>query len=318
MISTQIETASQILSKNGLVGIPTETVYGLAANAMNEFAVSKIFELKKRPSYNPLIVHIGHIDDLEKYTQNIPEIAYQLAKAFWPGPLTLVLEKKPLVPDLITAGKNTVGIRMPNHPVTLSLLKQLDFPLAAPSANPFMSISPTTAQHVEDYFGHKLPLILEGGPCEKGIESTIIGFENDTPVLYRLGSISEKAIEEICGPLNHIKTISKKPLAPGMLAKHYAPKTPTILTEEISPNILNNYKEKKIGLLFFEKSNCNDSNYQIEILSKKANLEEAAKNLYAAMHRLDKLKLDVIIIEKLPNKGLGKSINDRLERASKK
>jgi len=163
LISTQIEAACQILTKNGLVGIPTETVYGLAANAMSELAVSKIFELKKRPSYNPLIVHIGHLDDLEKYTQNIPEIAYQLAKAFWPGPLTLVLEKKPLVPDLITAGKNTVGIRMPNHPVTLSLLKQLDFPLAAPSANPFMCISPTTAQHVEDYFGHKLPLILEGG-----------------------------------------------------------------------------------------------------------------------------------------------------------
>ena len=318
MISTKIEHACQILGKNDLVGIPTETVYGLAANAMNELAVSKIFDLKKRPSYNPLIVHIGHLDDLEKYTQNIPEIAYQLAKAFWPGPVTLVLEKKPLVPDLITAGKNTVGIRMPNHPVTLSLLKQLDFPLAAPSANPFMCISPTTAQHVEDYFGHKLPLILEGGPCEKGIESTIIGFENGAPVLYRLGSISEKAIEKICGPLNHIKTISKKPLAPGMLAKHYAPKTPTILTEEISPSILDHYKERKIGLLYFEKANCNDSAYFIEILSEKADLEEAAKNLYAAMHRLDKLKLDAIIIEKLPDTGLGKSINDRLERASKK
>lgn len=318
MISTNIQAACQILNNNDLVAIPTETVYGLAANALNEKAVLKIFTLKKRPAYNPLIIHIGAIEDLDKWAKNIPEKAYLLAKTFWPGPLTLVLEKKAMVPNIITAGKNTVGIRMPNHPVTLSLLKQLNFPLAAPSANPFMSISPTTAVHVEDYFGHKLPMILEGGPCEKGIESTIIGFENGTPLLYRLGSISEETIEKICGPLGRVKTISKTPVAPGMLAKHYAPKTPVILTEKIGAHILDTYKGKKIGLLFYENTTYNNTAYTIEILSKNGSLEEAAKNLYATLHRLDVMKLDLIIIQKSPNHGLGKSINDRLERAAKK
>jgi L-threonylcarbamoyladenylate synthase len=209
LISTNIQAACQILNNNDLVAIPTETVYGLAANALNEKAVLKIFTLKKRPAYNPLIIHIGAIEDLDKWAKNIPEKAYLLAKTFWPGPLTLVLEKKAIVPNIITAGKNTVGIRMPNHPVTLSLLKQLNFPLAAPSANPFMSISPTTAEHVEDYFGHKLPMILEGGPCEKGIESTIIGFENSTPLLSSLDPFQRKLLKKSAALLAALKQFQK-------------------------------------------------------------------------------------------------------------
>ena len=189
--------AKEVLQKNELIAIPTETVYGLAGNAYSETAVKKIFELKQRPFYNPLIVHIKNTAALDTVACEIPEMAYALAKEFWPGSLTLLLKKKDHIPEIITAGKATVAVRVPNHPLTLALLEQLDFPLAAPSANPFGSISPTTAQHVADYFKGNLEIILDGGECQNGLESTIIGFENDQAVLYRHGSIATEAIEKI-------------------------------------------------------------------------------------------------------------------------
>ena len=199
MITKSLENAIITLRKNELIAIPTETVYGLAGNAYNETAIKKIFELKKRPFYNPLIVHIKSLAYLQEIASDIPDNALKLAKVFWPGPLTLVLKKQKHISDLITAGKNTVAVRVPSHPLTLDLLNKLDFPLVAPSANPFGSISPTHAEHVFNYFGEELNIILDGGECEKGLESTIIGFENNQTLLYRHGAISLEEIEKIIG-----------------------------------------------------------------------------------------------------------------------
>ncbi len=317
MISKDIDKAIQILNLDGLVAIPTETVYGLAGNIYSTTAVKRIFDLKQRPSYNPLIVHIGSIEQLHDLVQDIPEKAKILADKFWPGPLTMVLKKKEIVPDTVTAGKDTVAVRIPNHPVTLELLQLLDFPLAAPSANLFGLISPTQAEHVADYFKDDLPMILDGGNCQNGIESTIIGFENNEAVLYRLGSLSVEDIEDAIGSIKIKNKKEESPDAPGMLSKHYAPKTPTFLEEDVATLIKKN-KEKKIGLLLFDKPLETEIVYHQEIVSKNRDLKEAASNLYAALHRLDKMNLDIIIAQKFPDYGLGKSINDRLTRATKK
>lgn len=318
MITTDLDIAKKALDANEIIAIPTETVYGLAGNAFSESAIKKIFELKQRPFYNPLIVHIKSSAYLSEVACNVPEIALQLAAKFWPGPLTLILNKLPKIPDLVTAGKETVGIRMPNHPVTLALLEQLDFPLAAPSANPFGSISPTSAAHVENYFKENLKVVLDGGNCEKGLESTIIGFENNKPVLFRLGAISLEEIEKEIGKVQIKNHGSETDLsAPGMLSRHYSPATNTYLTDNISEEI-KLFQNKKIGLLLFNNRIDADTIEHQEILSATGSLEEAARGLYAALHRLDKLNLDVIIAERFPDYGLGKTINDRLQRAVEK
>lgn len=316
-ISTDTIKAKEILEREELVAIPTETVYGLAGNIYSEKAIKKIFETKKRPLFNPLIVHIDSIYKLDQIACEIPENAKKLAAAFWPGSLTLILKKKANILDIITAGKDTVAVRVPDHSLTLKLLQSLDFPLAAPSANPFGSISPTTAQHVADYFPEDLEMVLDGGSCKNGIESTIIGFENNEAVLYRLGSLS---VEEIKSVIGSIKIKNKKenaPEAPGMLSRHYAPKTKTILVTDIDDEI-QKHPNAKIGVLLFQNSISNHSNICQEILSFNGDLKEATSNLYAAMHRLDKQNLDLIIAEKFPENDLGNSINDRLERATKK
>jgi len=316
IISTDINKAIQILNQDDLVAIPTETVYGLAGNIYSEKAIQKIFELKKRPHFNPLIVHVGSLQQLDLLVEDIPEKAKILGNTFWPGPLTMVLKKKDCVPNSVTAGKNTVAVRIPNHPVALQLLQSLDFPLAAPSANIFGSISPTNANHVANYFQNDLQMILDGGNCQKGIESTIIGFENNEPVLYRLGSLSIEDIENSIGKVQIKNNNEKSPDAPGMLSRHYAPKTQTFLFKEIEPFIQSN-TNKKIGLLLFDKPSKSNVIHQ-EILSKNSDLKEAAANLYAALHKLDKMNLDIIIAQEFPDQELGKSINDRLLRATKK
>lgn len=317
LISTSSHDAAALLNQNDIVAIPTETVYGLAGNAFSEKAIKKIFELKKRPFYNPLIVHIKSVADLNQIATEIPEKALLLADAFWPGPLTLVLKKQNTIPDLVTGGKNTVAVRVPNHPVALALLEQLDFPLAAPSANPFGSISPTKAQHVADYFTDSPLTILEGGECQSGIESTIIGFEEGSAVLYRLGSITIEEIEAVIGILK-IKTHDEEtPSAPGMLSKHYAPKTKTVLTENITTELAL-FSTKTIGLLSYQNHFHHQHIVSNEVLSPTGDLKEAASRLYNALHKLDQLKLDVIIAERFPDYGLGRTINDRLERATKK
>lgn len=317
MISKDINLAVQYLNQNGIIGFPTETVYGLAGNAYETEAIHKIFNVKKRPTFNPLIVHIKGIEYLEHVGQDIPPMAYVLANSFWPGPLTLILKKQPQIPDLVTANQDTVAVRVPNHPVALKLLKHLDFPLVAPSANPFTSISPTSAQHVENYFGNQINMVLDGGECEAGIESTIIGFDNNKVIVYRLGALPLEEIEKVSGSVVLLNKKEKQPMAPGMLLKHYAPKTDFILTQNLHEE-LGRYSNKKIGLILFDSYLPHfDSIYQI-VLSEESDLKVAASNLYNTMHQLDNLNLDIIIAERLPEYGLGVSINDRLERASKK
>ncbi len=316
IISKDISKAVALLTAEDIVAIPTETVYGLAGNIYSEKAIKSIFETKQRPFFNPLIVHISSINELSNIVESIPEKAKLLAEAFWPGPITLVLKKKNTIPDLITAGKDTVAVRVPNHPLILELLKQLPFPLAAPSANPFSSISPTTAEHVETYFKDKIKMVLDGGACTSGIESTIIGFEDDEPIIYRLGSTPIEAIEAVVGKIEIKNTKEIAPDAPGMLERHYAPKTTTVLTDKVSDSILQ-YPNKRIGLLVFNSEIENNAISTQIVLSKKGDMEEAAANLYEALHQLDKENLDVIIAERFPDYGLGKSINDRLERATK-
>ncbi|MGD1980713.1 MAG: L-threonylcarbamoyladenylate synthase [Flavobacteriaceae bacterium] len=317
MITTDLELVIKSLKRGEIVSIPTETVYGLAGNALKEESVDLIFNLKKRPVFNPLIVHIPDVNFLDRVAENIPDPAILLANHFWPGPLTLILKKKASIPNRVTAGKDSVAVRVPNHPLTLELLKKLPFPLAAPSANPFGSISPTLAIHVYKYFGDKVPFILDGGSCKSGLESTIIGFENETPVLYRHGALALEKIKEVIGPVKELIKNDQNPQAPGMLSKHYAPQTETIRSENMLETIAN-FPNKKIGVLSFQKIELSEEITHQEILSEKGNLEEAARNLYAALHHLDQLQLELIVVPYFPNHGLGKTINDRLQRAIQK
>lgn len=316
VITKSIKKAVYYLNKGDVVAIPTETVYGLAASIDKENALKKIFEIKQRPYSNPLIVHIDAVESLDKIAKNIPEKAKLLAKHFWPGPLTMIFEKNKTVSDTITANKKTVAVRIPNHPVTLELIKKIGVPLAAPSANPFGSISPTSAKHVEKYFKNTLDVILDGGPSEKGIESTIIGFKKGEVVVYRLGSISIEMLEMVVGRVKIIQSSEKLPIAPGMLERHYAPRTPMILSNNPLHTAFN-LIGKNIGLLVFDGRHFSKE-YCTEVLSETGSLEEAAKNLYAAMHKLDAKGFDLLIAEKFPNEGIGQSINDRLLRACKR
>ena len=317
LISNSIQKAAAILNEDQIIGIPTETVYGLAGNIYSSKAIRSIFELKQRPFFNPLIVHIKSAEVLSEIARDIPEKALLLAAAFWPGPLTLVLKKQTFIPDLVTGGKDTVAVRVPNHSLTLALLNQLEYPLAAPSANPFGCISPTKAAHVASYFEDSLPMVLDGGDCKKGIESTIIGFENGEPIVYRLGSLATEDIEAIVGKLKAKTHDDTAPVAPGMLSRHYAPLTTTFLTTNVA-ELIDTFSDKKIGVLVFQNGIDDAKIAEQEVLSPTGDLEEAAAQLYAALHRLDKCKLDLIIAERFPDVGLGKTINDRLQRATKK
>ncbi len=316
LISKNIDKAAEFLNSGELVAIPTETVYGLAGNIFNDQSIRRIFELKKRPLFNPLIVHIKDIESMQDLVTEIPPAALKLAESFWPGPLTLILPKSKRVPDSITAGKNTVALRVPNHQTTLSLLNKLDFPIAAPSANPFGSISPTRPEHVAEYFPNGLSMTLDGGKCTQGIESTIVGFEQGKPIIYRLGAIANETIEQLVGTITiNNQHAEKAPSAPGMLSRHYAPNTKTLLVDRIEDYTVK--AGEKVGCITFcRKLNTTSIHHQI-ILSKTCDLGEAMSNLYFALHKLDKLNLDVIVAERLPDDGLGRSMNDRLLRATK-
>lgn len=314
VITKDISFAIHTLNEGKVVAIPTETVYGLAANIFDESAVKKIFEIKNRPNNNPLIVHLKSAEQLKEVAKDIPPLAAQLASHFWPGALTLVLQKQDCISNWVTSNKNTVAIRVPNHPLTLELLRNLDFPLAAPSANPFGSISPTNALHVYDYFQNDIDVILDGGNCKNGIESTIIGFEEEQPILYRYGAIPIEEIEKIIGPIKVHTKDNSAPSAPGMFTKHYAPKTKSFLVEDIEKE-LESIQFKKIGVLQFQNKLESPRPFVQYILSPTGDFKEASKNLYSYLHELDALGLDVLLIEKLPNIHLGKSINDRLTRA---
>lgn len=306
-----INKAKELLTAGELVAIPTETVYGLSGNALNLTSVTRIFEVKNRPRFDPLIVHVSDIGAAAMYVENVPELAHKLVARFWPGPLTLLLKRKPIIPDLVTSGLPTVGIRCPNHPLTQSLLRQLPFPIAAPSANPFGYVSPTTPEHVAEQLGDKIPYILDGGACQVGIESTIIGFDSGLPIVYRLGGLTIEAIESVVGKVYANGHSTSNPVAPGQLQQHYSPST-KIVVGNIEELLLKHANEE-VAVLSFQKS------YPVkhqEILSLTGDLDEAAQHLFAAMRTLDRLSVSLILAEQVPNHGLGRAINDRLQRAA--
>lgn len=313
MSSEELNKAIQLLSQDEVVCIPTETVYGMAANLYSEKAIEKIYTLKGRPRTNPLIVHIGRKEDLKGICKKIPLPLQKLIDRFWPGPLTVLVDKADRIPLSVTAGGQRVGVRMPNHPLTLSLLQQLEFPLVAPSANPYNAISPTTAQHVKDYFGSSIPLILDGGPCQQGLESTVVGMEDDTVVIYRLGMITAEQIQPLVGKVVIKEDSGTIQAAPGMSIKHYAPKTPTFLFDNLDS--FQHDPLNKAYILFSTKDPALPQEHQY-LLSDKGDLNEAAARLYDLLHELDKKSYAQIVCKKLPDEGIGRAINDRLKRAS--
>lgn len=310
-----LDTAANLLRDGGVVAFPTETVYGLGAVVFNEEAVARVFEVKQRPRFDPLIVHVSGVEQLPLLTGSIPAAAQVLIEHFWPGPLTLVLPKLSRVPDLVTAGLPTIAVRMPRHPLALELIRRTGAPLAAPSANPFGHTSPTTAQHVLDQLAGKVDLVLDGGACPVGVESTIVSFAGDAPTLLRPGGLPAEEIEALIGPLARAPAKGERPVAaPGMLPRHYAPRTRLIVvrgTEGFAPD-----SGKRVGLLALKRVGGMGSFAAVEVLSEDGDLREAAGNLFGAMRRLDAQGLDLIVAEPVPHIGLGVAINDRLGRAA--
>jgi L-threonylcarbamoyladenylate synthase len=312
-IGDDILFAAELLKQGELVAIPTETVYGLAGNALNEDAILKIYSAKNRPKFDPLIAHTDSVEKIRQWVYDLPEQAIKLADAFWPGPLTMLLDKNQSIPDLLTSGLGRVAFRIPNHAMTLELLASLDFPLAAPSANPFGFVSPTQAEHVNDQLGDKLAYILDGGPCQIGIESTIVGFDGKRVIVYRLGGLSLEEIEAVVGKVDVQLNNSSNPVAPGMMKSHYSPGKPVIIGD-IGSEIAK-HTDRKIGIISFYKAY---ETHETVILSKSADIREAAKNIFQALRFLSKTNVDVILTETFPNEGLGRAINDRLQRAAAK
>lgn len=317
-IGQDIAKARKVLESGQLVGIPTETVYGLAGNALNPDAVSLIFETKNRPAFDPLILHTSSLDRVSEFVSDFPVQLKVLGERFWPGPLTLLLPKKSIVPDLVTSGLDRVAVRVPNHRLTLDLLEQLDFPLAAPSANPFGYISPTSAAHVEAQLGQKITYILDGGDCQVGLESTIVGLENGQVTIYRLGGLDISEIEKAIGSVAIKDHSSSNPSAPGQLDSHYAPRKPFLLGDLDSLIAQQRAMGTEFAVLsfssFFEEV---DGENQIA-LSPTGNFHEAAQRLFSAMRRLDEGPASLILAELVPDEGLGRAINDRLRRAAVK
>lgn len=316
MITTDIQVIRERLLLGDVIGLPTETVYGLAANVFNSSAVKRIFETKNRPTSNPLIVHVASVNQARALVKEFPEKALLLAQHFWPGPLTLILPKNQSVSDLVTANQTHVAIRIPNHPITLSLLNQLDFPLVAPSANPFNRISPTSAQHVESYF----PAIytLDGGPCQAGVESTILGFEGDEVVLLRHGAIAIEQIEAHVGRILNRTHASHAANLPGQHKKHYSPNCDLIVTYE-PLFMLSAVKNKRVAIVWYKAIQIESIDVEInQVLSPSGDLAEAAQKIFATLHALDQAGIEIIIVERMPAHGLGLTINDRLDRAAAK
>lgn len=315
-----LRLAAECLARGELVAFPTETVYGLGAHAFRAEALARIFEAKRRPFFDPLIVHVGDVAMAERVCARIDDRARLLMDRLWPGPLTLVLPKADAVPDIAVSGLPTVAVRMPDHPVALGLLRACGFPVAAPSANPFGRLSPTSAAHVAAHFEEGLALILDGGPCVVGVESTILSLEGETPVILRAGGLSREDIESVAGPVSLSASPSGsgsdpgRPLAPGQLPSHYAPRTPLrLLPGKGLPAPL---PEGATGLLAFRGPAPEGFAGPVEVLSATGDLREAAANLFACLHRLDARGLSRILAEPVPEQGLGLAIMDRLRKAA--
>ncbi|TAK44845.1 MAG: threonylcarbamoyl-AMP synthase [Saprospiraceae bacterium] len=312
---TDVSLAKRLLEEGWPVAIPTETVYGLAANALDDDAVLKIFKAKNRPHFNPLIIHLAGWSDVAKYAAEVPDVFDELARHFAPGPLTFLVKKADVVPGLVTAGSPKVAIRIPAHPLTRQLLLSLDFPLAAPSANPSGYVSPTTAQHVYEGLHGKIPYILDGGTCTVGVESTIIDFEDGQLIIWRKGGVAVEEIERIIGRKAIVKTgVENHPVAPGQLKSHYATATPLHVGDVAKMRAA--FSGKKICLLEFGGNLVNvPAAFRFQ-LSPTANLDVAAKNLFSVMRQAGTCGADVILAEWVPEHGMGLAINDRLRRAA--
>jgi L-threonylcarbamoyladenylate synthase len=302
----------------GLVGMPTETVYGLAANALDAGAVAKVFSAKGRPTFDPLIVHLADVSDLSRVVSIVPALAWRLAESCWPGPLTLVLPKAATVPDLVTSGLPGVGIRIPAHAMAQQLLREAGCPLAAPSANPFGGISPTTAAHVVAGLGGRVEYVLDGGPCRVGVESTVVSLMGEVPVVLRPGGVGPERLEELLG---HYETArsdaalddSAQP-APGMLSRHYAPRTPLRLIA--ATGVAVPVPGRRSGLLTWGSESEIPGFDRIFRLCSEGNPEICAAGFFAALRDLDSAGLDVIIARQFREIGLGVALNDRLRRGA--
>lgn len=311
-----IRLAAEIIRSGGLVAFPTETVYGLGCDALNPDGVAKVFEAKQRPQFDPLIVHLADRSMVETVVTSVPPSADWLMDAFWPGPLTLILPKQAGVPDLVTAGLPTVAVRIPDHPVAQALIRESRTPIAAPSANPFGYVSPTTAQHVSDGLGDRIDLILDGGPCPVGVESTILSLTGAKPELLRPGSLSLETIQSVIGPVDRTASSVEALHVPGQSARHYATRTPvTILS---APGAWPDFRgRERVGLLAMVEPRDPVKQFQaVEVLSPSGDLREATRHLFAALRRLDALGLDRIYSEPCAETGLGLAIMDRLRRCS--
>jgi len=304
-----LEDAARLLRLGGLVAFPTETVYGLGANAFDARAVARIFEAKARPSFDPLIVHLAAASDLEGVAAHVPPLARLLAESFWPGPLTLVLERQPTVPDIVTAGLSTVGVRVPDHELARGLIRAARVPVAAPSANPFGYVSPTSAAHVAEQLGERLELILDGGPCRVGVESTIVSLV-DVPTLLRPGGLPLEAIEAALGRSLLVARPTDRPSAPGQLSRHYATRTPLAIRAAQPAG------SGRLGLLAHSRATRPAGYVAIEYLSEDGDPQVAAARLFAALRRLDAQGLAGLVAEPWEERGLGRAIMDRLRRCA--
>jgi L-threonylcarbamoyladenylate synthase len=307
-----IDRAAQIIREGGLVAFPTETVYGLGADALNPLAVARIFEVKARPRIDPIIVHVADPEMAGTYGE-LSDLAHFLVRRFWPGPLTLIVHKKAIVPSIVTAGLETVAIRMPAHPTAMALIRAAERGIAAPSANPFGYVSPTEAHHVAEQLSDRIDLILDGGPSEIGVESTILSLVEDIPCILRTGGTAIEELESAVGKISISTGIPIRPQAPGQLKRHYATQTRLEIIDEGLEEL---NKNEKTGLLSLTPPDNSDDYAAVEILSSSGDLREAAANLFRALRKLDGLSLDRIIARPVPEKGLGAAIMDRLRRCS--
>ncbi len=301
--------AAQVLRAGGLVAFPTETVYGLGADATSPQAVARIFAVKRRPRFDPLIVHVADMAQARRVADLSP-LAEKLAKAFWPGPLTLVLPKRAMVPEIVTSGLDTVGVRMPDHRVAIELIHMAGTPVAAPSANRFGQVSPTSAEAVREQLGTEIDVILDGGPCRVGVESTVVLVQEDGIELLRPGGVSIEELEPVAGRVTRGVPVHERPLSPGLLRGHYSPGPPVVLIDEGGP--VDN--PDNAGLLAFRRPR--DGVKACEVLTERGALTEAAANLFGALRRLGQSGVSVIYAERVPDRGLGVAILDRLSRAA--
>jgi len=319
-LEAQILQASQIIRNGNLVAFPTETVYGLGANTFDPKAITKIFELKNRPTDNPLIVHISSLEMLAQLVNNISETNQKLIDNFWPGPLAIVFPKSKIIPDIVTADLDTVVIRFPSNPIAQKLIAKCGVPLAAPSVNPSGKPSSTSPQHIRDYFDNRI-FVVEGEPSEIGLESTVINTLEKTPVILRQGAITQDQIEKVLGITVKIAHKETKVQSPGMKYRHYAPKARLELVT-LDQNIMSKIKfyldqNYKVGALVSTEAYNTLPNTVIAFdLGSQDNYQNISANLYAGLHYFDSQKVDIIIAESFQNKGLGIAIMDRLNRAS--